>query len=130
MLIMKYDFLAHSMLIFTVTLASGLIKSIEFESCGNGSFSFSTTDPNVAVAIRRHPLVKKGRIIDNSDVTEEHHLVESEKPKDEDKGILVFENITKAKNYLKQNFGVKVGNLKKPEDVMRCALEHGVKMKF
>lgn len=127
---MKYDFLAKSMLIFTVTLASGLIKSIEFEPCGNGSFSFSTTDPNVAVAIRRHPLIKQGRIIDTSEIAEENHLVEAEKPKDDAGDILAFENITKAKNYLKQNFGVKVGNLRKPDDVMRCALKHGVRMKF
>ena len=63
---MNYEFVAHSMLIFTVTLASGLVKDIEFDETGKGVYGFQTSQKEVAEAIRRHALVRSGRIIDKS----------------------------------------------------------------
>ena len=60
---MNYEFVAHSMLIFTVTLASGLVKDIEFDETGKGVYGFQTSQKEVAEAIRRHALVRSGRII-------------------------------------------------------------------
>lgn len=124
-----YRFVAKSMLIFVVTLPSGLIKNIEFERCGNDAYSYITDNKQVAECIRKHPLTKAGRIIDESQPEEEqiHHQKE-EQVKDEN--ALHFENITKAKNYLQKTYKVDVRKLKSPESVKKKAKELGVVIEF
>lgn len=124
-----YRFVAKSMLIFVVTLPSGLIKNIEFERCGNDAYSYITDNKQVAECIRKHPLTKAGRIIDESQPEEEQiqHQKE-EQVKDED--ALHFENITKAKNYLQKTYKVDVRKLKSPESVKKKAKELGVVIEF
>lgn len=124
-----YEFLAQSMLIFSVTLSSGLIKNIEFERCSDRVYSFMTSDKEVAMAIKRHPLTKKGRIIDKS-LPEEEQVTKVEEKREADKDILHFDNITKAKNYLRKTFEVETRNLKTPESVKAKAKELGVTIDF
>ena len=124
-----YRFVANSMLIFVVTLPNGLIKSIEFERCSNNAYSYLTDSKQVADCIRKHPLTKAGRIIDESqpeEVQTQKH--ESEQVKDEN--VLHFENITKAKNYLQKTYKVDVRKLKSPESVKDKAKELGVNIEF
>lgn len=122
-----YRFVAKSMLIFVVTLPSGLIKNIEFERCGNDAYSYITDNKQVAECIRRHPLTKAGRIIDESQ-PEEIQQQKEEQVKDEN--ALHFENITKAKNYLQKTYKVDVRILKSPESVKEKAKELGVVIEF
>ena len=120
-------FVAKSMLIFVVTLPSGLIKNIEFERCGNDAYSYITDNKQVAECIRKHPLTKSGRIIDESQ-PEEIQQQKEEQVKDEN--ALHFENITKAKNYLQKTYKVDVRKLKSPESVKEKAKELGVVIEF
>lgn len=122
-----YRFVAKSMLIFVVTLPSGLIKNIEFERCGNDAYSYITDNKQVAECIRKHPLTKSGRIIDESK-PEEIQQQNEEQVKDEN--ALHFENITKAKNYLQKTYKVDVRKLKSPESVKEKAKELGVVIEF
>nr|DAH10055.1 MAG TPA: hypothetical protein [Caudoviricetes sp.] len=122
-----YRFVAKSMLIFVVTLPSGLIKNIEFERCGNDAYSYITDNKQVAECIRKHPLTKSGRIIDESQ-PEEIQQQKEEQVKDEN--ALHFENITKAKNYLQKTYKVDVRKLKSPESVKEKAKELGVVIEF
>ena len=122
-----YRFVAKSMLIFVVTLPSGLIKNIEFERCGNDAYSYITDNKQVAECIRKHPLTKAGRIIDESQ-PEEIQQQKEEQVKDEN--ALHFENITKAKNYLQKTYKVDVSKLKTPESVKEKAKELGVVIEF
>lgn len=122
-----YRFVAKSMLIFVVTLPSGLFKNIEFERCGNDAYSYITDNKQVAECIRKHPLTKAGRIIDESQ-PEEIQQQEEEQVKDEN--ALHFENITKAKNYLQKTYKVDVRKLKSPESVKEKAKELGVVIEF
>lgn len=122
-----YRFVAKSMLIFVVTLPSGLIKNIEFERCGNDAYSYITDNKQVAECIRRHPLTKSGRIIDESQ-PEEIQQQKEEQVKDEN--ALHFENITKAKNYLQKTYKVDARKLKSPESVKEKAKELGVVIEF
>ncbi len=122
-----YRFVAKSMLIFVVTLPSGLIKNIEFERCGNDAYSYITDNKQVAECIRKHPLTKAGRIIDESQ-PEEIQQQKEEQVKDDN--ALHFENITKAKNYLQKTYKVDVRKLKSPESVKEKAKELGVVIEF
>lgn len=122
-----YRFVAKSMLIFAVTLPSGLIKNIEFERCGNDAYSYITDNKQVAECIRKHPLTKAGRIIDESQ-PEEVQQQKEEQVKDDN--ALHFENITKAKNYLQKTYKVDVRKLKSPESVKEKAKELGVVIEF
>lgn len=122
-----YRFVAKSMLIFVVTLPSGLIKNIEFERCGNDAYSYITDSKQVAECIRKHPLTKAGRIIDESQ-PEEIQQQKEEQVKDEN--ALHFENITKAKNYLQKTYKVDVRKLKSPSSVKEKAKELGVVIEF
>lgn len=122
-----YRFVAKSMLIFVVTLPSGLIKNIEFERCGNDAYSYITDNKQVAECIRKHPLTKAGRIIDESQ-PEEIQQQKEEQVKDEN--ALLFENITKAKNYLQKTYKVDVRKLKSPESVKKKAKDLGVVIEF
>ena len=122
-----YRFVAKSMLIFVVTLPSGLIKNIEFERCGNDAYSYITDSKQVAECIRKHPLTKSGRIIDESQ-PEEIQQQKEEQVKDEN--ALHFENITKAKNYLQKTYKVDVRKLKSPDSVKEKAKELGVVIEF
>ena len=122
-----YRFVANSMLIFVVTLPSGLIKSVEFERCSNNAYSYLTDNKQVADCIRKHPLTKAGRIIDESQPEEvqkheEEHVTNG--------NALRFENITKAKNYLQKTYKVDVRKLKSPESVKEKAKELGVDIVF
>ena len=124
-----YRFVAKSMLIFVVTLPSGLIKNIEFERCGNDAYSYITDNKQVAECIRRHPLTKAGRIIDESQ-PEEVQIQQQKEEQVKDENALHFENITKAKNYLQKTYKVDVRKLKSPERVKEKARELGVVIEF
>ena len=124
-----YRFVANSMLIFVVTLPSGLVKSVEFERCSNSMYSYITDNKQLADCIRKHPLTKAGRIIDESQPEE----VQAKKQKEEqvkDENALRFENITKAKTYLQTTFKIDVRKLKTPESVKEKAKEFGVNLVF
>ena len=122
-----YRFVANSMLIFVVTLPSGLIKSVEFERCSNNAYSYLTDNKQVADCIRKHPLTKAGRIIDESQ-PEEVQLQKHEEEHVTNENALHFENITKAKNYLAKTFGVDTRKLKSPQSVKDEAKKNGVEM--
>ena len=124
-----YRFVAKSMLIFVVTLPSGLIKNIEFERCGNDAYSYITDNKQVAECIRKHPLTKAGRIIDESQ-PEEVQIQQQKEEQVKDENALHFENITKAKNYLQKSYKVDVRKLKSPESVKEKAKELGVVIEF
>lgn len=124
-----YRFVAKSMLIFVVTLPSGLIKNIEFERCGNDAYSYITDNKQVAECIRKHPLTKAGRIIDESQ-PEEEQVQQQNEEQVKDENALHFENITKAKNYLQKTYKVDVRKLKSPESVKEKAKELGVVIDF
>ena len=124
-----YRFVAKSMLIFVVTLPSGLIKNIEFERCGNDAYSYITDSKQVAECIRNHPLTKAGRIIDESQ-PEEEQIQQQKEEQVKDENALHFENITKAKNYLQKTFKVDVRKLKSPDSVKEKAKELGVVIEF
>lgn len=124
-----YRFVAKSMLIFVVTLPSGLIKNIEFERCGNDAYSYITDNKQVAECIRKHPLTKAGRIIDESQPEEEQAQQQNEEQV-KDENALHFENITKAKNYLQKTYKVDVRKLKSPDSVKEKAKELGVVIEF
>ena len=124
-----YRFVAKSMLIFVVTLPSGLIKNIEFERCGNDAYSYITDNKQVAECIRQHPLTKAGRIIDESQ-PEEVQIQQQKEEQVKDENALHFENITKAKNYLQKTYKVDVRKLKSPESVKEKAKELGVVIEF
>ena len=122
-----YRFVAKSMLIFVVTLPSGLIKNIEFERCGNDAYSYITDNKQVAECIRKHPLTKAGRIIDESQPEE---ILQQKEEQVKDENALHFENITKAKNYLQKTYKVDVRKLKSPDSVKEKAKELGVVIEF
>lgn len=124
-----YRFVAKSMLIFVVTLPSGLIKNIEFERCGNDAYSYITDNKQVAECIRKHPLTKAGRIIDESQ-PEKVQIQQQKEEQVKDENALHFENITKAKNYLQKTYKVDVMKLKSPESVKEKAKELGVVIEF
>lgn len=124
-----YRFVAKSMLIFVVTLPSGLIKNIEFERCGNDAYSYITDNKQVAECIRKHPLTKAGRIIDESQPEDVQIQQQKEEPL-KDENALHFENITKAKNYLQKTYKVDARKLKSPESVKEKAKELGVVIEF
>ena len=124
-----YRFVAKSMLIFVVTLPSGLIKNIEFERCGNDAYSYITDNKQVAECIRKHPLTKAGRIIDESQ-PEDVQIQQQKEEQVKDENALHFETITKAKNYLQKTFKVDVRKLKSPESVKEKAKELGVVIEF
>lgn len=124
-----YRFVAKSMLIFVVTLPSGLIKNIEFERCGNDAYSYITDNKQVAECIMKHPLTKSGRIIDESQ-PEEEQVQQQNEEQVKDENALHFENITKAKNYLQKTYKVDVRKLKSPESVKEKAKELGVVIEF
>lgn len=124
-----YRFVAKSMLIFVVTLPSGLIKNIEFERCGNDAYSYITDNKQVAECIRKHPLTKAGRIIDESQ-PEEEQVQQQNEEQVKDENALHFENITKAKNYLQKTYKVDVRKLKSPDSVKEKAKELGVVIEF
>lgn len=124
-----YRFVAKSMLIFVVTLPSGLIKNIEFERCGNDAYSYITDNKQVAECIRKHPLTKAGRIIDESQ-PEDVQIQQQKEEQVKDENALHFENITKAKNYLQKTYKVDVRKLKTPESVKEKAKELGVVIEF
>lgn len=124
-----YRFVAKSMLIFVVTLPSGLIKNIEFERCGNDAYSYITDNKQVAECIRKHPLTKAGRIIDESQ-PEDVQIQQKKEEQFKDENALHFENITKAKNYLQKTYKVDVRKLKSPESVKEKAKELGVVIEF
>lgn len=124
-----YRFVAKSMLIFVVTLPSGLIKNIEFERCGNDAYSYITDNKQVAECIRKHPLTKAGRIIDESQ-PEEEQIQQQKEEQVKDENALHFENITKAKNYLQKTYKVDARKLKSPESVKEKAKELGVVIEF
>ena len=126
---MKYSFIASSMLIFTVSLASGLIKTIEFDETGKGVYAYNTDNKQVADAIRRHPLTKAGRIIDESQ-PEEAQVQQHEEKQVKDENVLRFENITKARTYLQKEFKVDGRGLKTPDSVKAKAKELGVNIEF
>ena len=124
-----YRFVANSMLIFVVTLPSGLVKSVEFERCSNNAYSYLTDNKQVADCIRKHPLTKAGRIKDESE-PEEDQVQKHEEEQVKNKNALRFENITKAKTYLQKTFKVDVRKLKSPEQVKEKAKEFGVNIVF
>lgn len=124
-----YRFVANSMLIFVVTLPSGLIKSVEFERCSNNAYSYLTDNKQVADCIRKHPLTKSGRIIDESQ-PEEVQVQKHEEEHVTNENALHFENITKAKNYLAKTFGVDTRKLKSPQSVKDEAKKNGVEIDF
>lgn len=124
-----YRFVAKSMLIFVVTLPSGLIKNIEFERCGNDAYSYITDNKQVAECIRKHPLTKAGRIIDESQ-PEDVQIQQQKEEQVKDENALHFENITKAKNYLQKTYKVDVRKLKSPSSVKEKAKELGVVIEF
>lgn len=124
-----YRFVAKSMLIFVVTLPSGLIKNIEFERCGNDAYSYITDSKQVAECIRKHPLTKAGRIIDESQ-PEEEQVQQQNEEQVKDENALHFDNITKAKNYLQKTYKVDVRKLKSPGSVKEKAKELGVVIEF
>ena len=85
-----YRFVAKSMLIFVVTLPSGLIKNIEFERCSNDAYSYITDNKQVAECIRQHPLTKAGRIIDESQ-PEEVQIQQQKEEQVKDENALHFD---------------------------------------
>lgn len=117
------------MLIFVVTLPSGLIKNIEFERCSNDAYSYITDNKQVAECIRKHPLTKAGRIIDESQ-PEEVQIQQQKEEQVKDENALHFDNITKAKNYLQKTYKVDVRKLKSPQSVKEKAKELGVVIEF
>lgn len=117
------------MLIFVVTLPSGLIKNIEFERCSNDAYSYITDNKQVAECIRKHPLTKAGRIIDESQ-PEEVQIQQQKEEQVKDENALHFDNITKAKNYLQKTYKVDVRKLKSPKAVKEKAKELGVVIEF
>lgn len=124
-----YRFVANSMLIFVVTLPSGLVKSVEFERCSNNAYSYFTDNKQVADCIRKHPLTKAGRIKDES-LPEEEQVQQHKEEQMKDDNALRFENITKAKNYLQKTYKVDVRKLKSPESVKEKAKELGMVIEF
>ena len=124
-----YRFVANSMLIFVVTLPSGLVKSVEFERCSNNAYSYLTDNKQVADCIRKHPLTKAGRIIDESQ-PEEVQVQKHEEEHVTNENALHFENITKAKNYLAKTFGVDTRKLKSPQSVKDEAKKNRVEIDF
>lgn len=124
-----YRFVANSMLIFVVTLPSGLVKSVEFEKCSNNAYSYLTDNKQVADCIRKHPLTKTGCIKDES-LSEEVQVQKHEEEQVKDENALHFDNITKAKNYLQKTYKVDVRKLKSPESVKEKAKKLGVVIEF
>lgn len=117
------------MLIFTVSLASGLIKTIEFDETGKGVYAYKTDNKQVAEAIRKHPLMKAGRIIDESQ-PEEVQVQQQKEEQVKNENVLHFDNITKAKTYLQKTYKVDVRQLKSPDSVKEKAKELGVIIEF
>ena len=111
-----YRFVAKSMLIFVVTLPSGLIKNIEFERCGNDAYSYITDN--------------KQPLIDFRVLTTILIIQQQKEEQVKDENALHFENITKAKNYLQKTYKVDVRKLKSPESVKEKAKELGVVIEF
>ena len=83
----------------------------------------------MAECIRKHPLTKAGRIIDESQ-PEEVQVQQHNEEQVKDENALRFANITKAKNYLQKTYKVDVRKLKSPESVKEKAKELGVVIEF
>lgn len=157
---MEFTFAADRKLVFFVT-AGGLKRCVEFGDRNEaGASVFMTKDPKVAMAIRRHPLTRRGVITDTTPAAVVDELLQaSAAPKaydvrtsnanrgkasagkteaapkktvadDAGGSVREYENFTVAREAISKEFGIPKKNLRTPTALDRTARENGFTIRY
>lgn len=140
---MFYTFVADRKLVFVVD-AGGRKRLVEFgERDSNNASLFSTTDADVAKAIRRSSMSRRGIIIETTvaQKPEEPRKKAAVAPKptaqtdaaktDVTQGdIREYDNFTQAREAISKEFGIAKSTVRNPTALERAAKEHGFSIKY
>ncbi len=125
-----YEFVAERQLIFH-TEVGGIPRLIEFEEhTGNNMSLFQTQEDEVAAAIRRTAMFKRGWITETTkaptSMRESANIDEETEEREEEEKT--FSNITQAKDWVSRSWSIPKRALRKPEQIIKAAEEHGVRI--
>ena len=133
---MTYIFSSERQLIFKVVVA-GRDRLVEFGERNNiGRSLFVTENHYIAAAIRRHDFYKNGIIAEAETPTKaetptlnpsQREGLESEGSK---RNVVEVENISAAREYLVQTFGIERKSVKTPSQIKSQAKKCGIEIRF
>ena len=130
---MTYIFSSDRQLIFKVVVA-GRDRLVEFGERNNiGRSLFVTENHYIAAAIRRHDFYKNGIIAEAETPTKgepTQALPEGEEVKEVKSNVVEVENISAAREYLVQTFGVERKSVKSPSQIKSQAKKCGIEIRF
>ena len=139
---MTYIFSSERQLIFKVVVA-GRDRLVEFGERNNiGRSLFVTENHYIAAAIRRHDFYKNGIITEAGEPTlnpspreglDENPtpaLPEGEGVKEVKSNVVEVENISAAREYLVQTFGIERKSVKSPSQIKSQAKKCGIEIRF
>lgn len=136
---MTYIFSSERQLIFKVVVA-GRDRLVEFGERNNiGRSLFVTENHYIAAAIRRHDFYKNGIITEAETPTKAETptegnptpaLPEGEGVKEVKRNVVEVENISAAREYLVQTFGVERKSVKSPSQIKSQAKKCGIEIRF
>lgn len=129
---MYYSFAADRKLVFVVQ-AGGRKRLVEFGERGdNGVSLFTTTDENVAQAIRRSSMSRRGIIVETTveqkpETRPEAAVKTPEKPveKPAEGNVREYDNFTVAREAITREFSIPKSEVRNPTALDRAAKEHG-----
>lgn len=141
---MVYTFAAERKLVFVVQ-TGGHNRLVEFgDRNQNGTSVFATTDANVAAAVRRSSLYRRGVIIETT--REPEPAAPSPSPgtsafpgtsgssvtsgSSASPEVREYDNFTVAREAIVKEFGIKKSEVRNPTALARVAQEHGFNIKY
>lgn len=135
---MYYSFAADRKLIFVVQ-SSGRKRLVEFgERSDSGVSLFTTTDENVAQAIRRSSMSRRGIIVETTveqqpEEKKPKETVQAKKEPVADKAqgeIREYDNFTLAREAITKEFNIPKAEVRNPTSLERAAKEHGFSIRY
>lgn len=135
---MYYSFAADRKLVFVVQ-ASGRKRLVEFgERSDRGVSLFSTTDENVAQAIRRSSMSRRGIIVETTveqqpeEKKTESSVKNQKEPVSENtqSDVREYDNFTVAREAITKEFGIPKTEVRNPTALERAAKEHGFSIRY
>lgn len=138
---MEYTFAAERKLVFVVQ-CGGRNRLVEFGDRNiSGASVFITTDPNVAQAIRRSSLSRRGVIVETTkpqepapekaSQTNTNTTQKTQSPQEPaSPEVRPYENFTLAREAIIKEFGLKKSEVRNPTALARVAQEHGFTIKY
>nr|DAE48533.1 MAG TPA: hypothetical protein [Caudoviricetes sp.] len=124
-----YEFCSDRQYIFCVEVG-GVRRLIEFGDQNQfGRSVYQTKNRQIAEAIRKTSMFKRGRIVETSAPKQEDD-VRAPSPQQNKIEVKTFANITQAKEWVSKFCGIDKSKLRRPAQTIEAAAEHGIKIEI